>query len=178
MTVLAALPRRQRRLALTALLALSFVAMGVVGLLFVLKPAAGYRPGERMEGLTSALSRSLPADYPRVTFVDVTDAAGIRFQHFAGQRTSQIPEDMGSGVAWGDFDNDGWPDVFLVNEAALGAAPAPCALYRNNRDGTFTDVSVAAGVDLRVWGMGAEWGDYDNDGWLDLVVSSYGANVL
>src|SRR3970282_1738034 len=79
-----------------------------------------------------------------------------------------------------------WPDVFLVNlvgpitltPEAMRRSPARCALYRNNRDGTFTDVSVEAGVDLRAWGMGAEWGDYDNDSRLDLVVSTYGENVL
>jgi enediyne biosynthesis protein E4 len=145
-----------------------------------------YRPGEKLEGLTSELSRSLPPDYPHVTFVDVTREAGIQFQHFSGERTSQLPEDMGSGVAWGDYDNDGWPDLFLVNAVgpltltpeAARRSPAHCALYRNNHDGTFTDVSVAAGVDARVWGMGAEWGDYDNDGWTDLVVSTYGENLL
>ncbi len=150
------------------------------------KPEPAYRPGAKVEGLTSELSRSLPADYPRITFVDVTRDAGIQFQHFSGQRSSQIPEDMGSGAAWGDYNNDGWPDLFLVNVAGpitltpeeMRRSPARCALYRNNRDGTFTDVSGEAGVDLRAWGMGAEWGDYDNDGWLDLVVSTYGENVL
>ena len=150
------------------------------------KPEPAYRPGAKVEGLTSELSRSLPADYPRITFVDVTRDAGIQFRHFWGQRSSQIPEDMGSGAAWGDYNNDGWPDLFLVNLVGpitltpeeVRRSPARCALYRNNRDGTFTDVSGEAGVDLRVWGMGAEWADYDNDGWLDLVVSTYGENVL
>jgi tetratricopeptide (TPR) repeat protein len=163
-------------------------AVAVAGTLVLLmgKPEPAYRAGEQVEGLTSELSRSLPPDYPRVTFIDVSREAGIRFHHFSGQRSSQIPEDMGSGAAWGDYDNDGWPDLFLVNLAGpitltpeeLRRSPARCALYRNNRDGTFTDVSVEAGVDLRAWGMGAEWGDYDNDGRLDLVVSTFGENVL
>ena len=181
-----ALPRRRRRLVLTALVALGFVTVAGAIVVFAVHPNKAYRPGEKVEGLTSQLSRSLPSDYPKVTFTDVTREAGIRFKHFSGQRTSQIPEDMGSGVAWGDYDNDGWPDLFLVNEVGpitlspqeQRRSPARCALYHNNRDGTFTDVSDQAGIDLRVWGMGAEWGDYDNDGWLDLVISTYGENVL
>ena len=168
------------------MLVLGFVAVAGAIVLLTGKPEPAYRPGEQVEGLTSDLSRSLPPDYPRITFVDVTRDAGIQFRHFWGQRSSQIPEDMGSGAAWGDYNNDGWPDLFLVNVVGpitltpeeVRRSPARCALYRNNRDGTFTDVSVEAGVDLRVWGMGAEWADYDNDGWLDLVVSTYGENVL
>ncbi len=182
----AALPRRKRRLALTVALALTFVAVAGAVVFLAVRPEPAYRPGANVEGLTSELSRSLPADHPRITFVDVTRDAGIQFRHFWGQRSSQIPEDMGSGAAWGDYDNDGWPDLFLVNVVGpitltpeeVRRSPARCALYRNNRDGTFTDVSVEAGVDLRVWGMGAEWADYDNDGWLDLVVSTYGENAL
>ncbi|HTI05632.1 MAG TPA: FG-GAP-like repeat-containing protein [Gemmatimonadales bacterium] len=178
--------RRRRRIALAVTLALAFVVLAVVIATRALRPRADYRAGGTVEGLTSDLARSLPADHPRVTFVDVSKDAGIDFQHFWGRRTSQIPEDMGSGAAWGDYDNDGWPDLFIVNVAgpitlrpdALHASPAHCALYHNNGNGTFTDVSARAGVDLRVWGMGAEWGDYDNDGRLDLVVSTYGENVL
>jgi hypothetical protein len=184
--MLRGLPRRKRRLLLTAAAALVFLAVAATSLLVALRPEPGYRPGEKVEGLTSELSRSLPTDYPRVTFVDATAQAGIHFQHFWGRRSSQLPEDMGSGVAWGDYNNDGWPDVFLVNLVGpitltpeeVRASPARCALYRNNGDGTFTDVSLAAGINLRVWGMGAAWGDYDNDGWPDLVVSTYGENVL
>ena len=179
------LTRRRRRLVFTAGLALVFVASAGTIVVVAGRPAS-YRPGEQVDGLTSELSRSLPQDYPRVTFTDVTRDAGITFHHFSGERTSQIPEDVGSGVAWGDYNNDGWPDLFLVNSAGpitltpeeIKRSPARCALYRNNKDGTFTDVTEQAGLDLRIWGMGAEWGDYDNDGRLDLVVSAYGENHL
>ncbi len=180
------LPRRKRRLLLTAGLALVFLVAAAAVTLVALKPEPGYRPGEKVEGLTAELSRSLPSDYPKVTFQDVTQAAGITFRHFWGTRTSQIPEDMGSGAAWGDYDNDGWLDLFVVNlvgpitlsPGEMGRSPAKCALLHNNGNGTFTDVSARAGVDYRGWGMGGQWGDYDNDGWPDLFVTSYGENLL
>jgi tetratricopeptide (TPR) repeat protein len=178
--------RRKRRLWLTSGLALAFVAIAGAVVVLATRPKPEYRPGEKVEGLTSELSRTLPADYPRVTFVDVSRDAGLTFQHFSGKRSSQIPEDMGSGVAWGDYNRDGWPDAFLTNlvgpltltPAEVRQSPARCALFRNNGDGTFRDVTVEAGLDLRVWGMGAEWGDYDNDGWPDLVVATYGEVIL
>jgi len=153
---------------------------------FSSRPEAPYKPGEKIEGLTSDLSRALPADYPRVAFLDVSKQAGIQFRHFSGERSTQLPEDMGSGAAWGDYDNDGWLDLFVANEVgpltmsseAVRSAPAHSALYHNNGDGTFTEVSAEAGVDARGWAMGAGWGDYDNDGWLDLFVTNYGQNVL
>jgi hypothetical protein len=93
---------------------------------------------------------------------------------------------MGSGIAWGDFNNDGWQDVFLVNfsgsidltQEEISNSKAYSRLYVNNQDGTFTDVSEKSGLDLRTWANAAAWGDYDNDGWLDLAVSCYGKNLL
>ena len=129
-------------------------------------------------------ARNLPADHPAIVFTDVTQQAGIDFVHSRGARTHQLPEDMGPGAAWGDFDNDGWPDLYLVNQpgpwGAKSGADAPHShLYRNNRDGTFTDVTLKAGVANRGgYGMGAAWGDYDNDGHLDLYVTNYGRSVL
>lgn len=141
-----------------------------------------YLPGEKVEGLTTKLERSIPEDYTPVTFEDVTREAGIRFQHFGYDRTSQLPEDMGSGVVWFDYNNDDWDDLFIVNYSAPLETevddPGLCALYKNNRDGTFSDVSETAGVNLAIRGMGTAAGDYDNDGWIDLVITSYGENVL
>ncbi|MFQ5679485.1 MAG: FG-GAP-like repeat-containing protein [Gemmatimonadota bacterium] len=149
-------------------------------------PRPAYLPGDELEGLTAELARALPADYPRVSFTDVTRAAGIDFRHFTGLRTSQLPEDMGSGAAWGDYDGDGWDDLYVLNEAGpltlseaeVAVSPARAALYHNEGDGTFREVAEEAGVAYRGWGMGAAWGDYDNDGRADLVVSAYGRNVL
>src|SRR3990167_3379884 len=183
---MASLSSRRRRLWFTAAAGGLFAAAAGAGAWYAARPAPVYQPGEAIEGLTADLARTIPADYPRVTFRDVTAEAGITFRHFAGTRSSQIVEDMGSGAAWGDYDNDGWDDLFLVNEsgplswseAQHQASPARSVLYRNNRDGTFTDVTDRAGVGSRGLGMAAAWGDYDNDGWLDLFVTRSEEHVL
>lgn len=180
------LPRRKRLVVVTAGFAALFTVAAAVAAWLALRPEEPYRPGDEIEGLTAELARGLPPDYPRVTFVDVSTEAGIQFRHFWKERSSQLAEDMGSGAAWGDYDNDGWQDLFVPNIAGpitLSLAeqresPARASLYRNNGDGTFTDVTDRAGVGFRGIGMGAAWADYDNDGWLDLFVTAYGENVL
>ncbi len=183
----AAIPRRRRLLLLTAGLGALFVAVAAGVVWLSSRPEPTYRPGEAVAGLKADLARPLPADHPQVTFANVTREAGIEFQHFAGHRSSQLPEDMGSGAAWGDYDNDGWLDLYVVNEVGpltvaraedVARSPAHAALYRNAGNGTFREVSAEAGVQFRGWGMGVAWGDYDNDGWLDLFVSAYGESVL
>ena len=120
-----------------------------------------------------------------VVFEDITAKSGLgSFHHTMGTPgKSLILETLGSGVALLDYDGDGWLDIYLVNgstwEALGGKAPAPhAALFRNNHDGTFTDVTAKAGVGNDRWGFGAVVGDYDNDGWPDIYVSNYGKNRL
>jgi tetratricopeptide (TPR) repeat protein len=125
--------------------------------------------------------RKLPQGAPEPRFTDVTQAAGLAsFRQFQGSRTSQLPEDMGSGLAWGDFDNDGLDDLFVVSGGGSLDLPesqlAPSILYRNLGDGRFEKVQDFP--DLRIRGMGAAWGDYNNDGWLDLVVTGYDTILL
>ena len=136
-------------------------------------------------GLTSALDRQIASEMVRFSFEDVSQETGIRFQHFPATRHSLLPEDMGSGMAWGDYDGDGDPDLFLVNfRSAIVDSPEShsesghCALYRNEGDGRFVDVSQSAGIDLAIFGMAAAWGDYDNDDDLDLYITAYGPNIL
>ncbi len=120
-----------------------------------------------------------------VTYVDVTDEAGIRFQHSSGTRSSLLPEDMGSGAGFADIDNDGDIDLYIVNipgpfkqNGVPLDTPTTNALYRNNGDGTFTDITKTAGVGHHGYGMGCVFADYDGDGNIDLYVTNYGANVL
>ncbi|MXZ35458.1 MAG: CRTAC1 family protein [Acidobacteria bacterium] len=131
----------------------------------------------------SRSDKSLPAS-PSLVFEDVAAEAGLDFQHYSGSPEKRyILESMSGGVAWIDFDRDGWMDLFLVNggrweELVQGKRTVSNALYRNNGDGTFTDVTDKAGVGNRHWGMGVAAGDYDNDGWVDLFVCNYGPNTL
>ena len=124
-----------------------------------------------------------PLTLQAVTFVDVTDQAGIHFQHSSGTRSSLLPEDMGSGAGFADIDNDGDIDLYIVNiPHPLTQDVRPDSktdvLYRNNGDGTFTDITQTAGVGHRGYGMGCVFADYDGDGHVDLYVTNYGANVL
>ena len=122
---------------------------------------------------------------PRLAdFEDVAEKAGLTMTNvFGGVDTKKyIIETTGTGVAILDYDNDGWPDIFIVNgttlEATSGAKTATNHLYRNNHDGSFTDVTVKAGLAATGWGQGVCVGDYDNDGWDDLYVTYYGKNRL
>jgi hypothetical protein len=116
----------------------------------------------------------------RVRFVDVTAKSGINFVHQSGASPDKyMPETFGSGVAWIDYDNDGFPDLYFVN----GAPGSSNALYHNNHDGTFTDVTQRAGVadnggGKTAYKTGVAVGDFDNDGYLDLFVTGFGHNVL
>jgi hypothetical protein len=112
-------------------------------------------------------------------FEEVSEARGVSFRHFDPATPRHlIQETMGSGLAWIDYDNDGWPDLFCVQVCAIGsegAADAPASrLYRNNGDGTFRDVTGEVGLDCRDFGTGVAVGDFDNDGFDDLAVASLG----
>ena len=119
-----------------------------------------------------------------VTFTDVARQSGITFQHFnAASSEKYLIETMGSGCGWIDYDQNGLLDLYLVNGAATRVStpqrPVQSALYRNNGDGTFTDVTHAAGVGAEgLFGMGVAVGDYDNDGFPDLFVLGYGRCIL
>ena len=116
-----------------------------------------------------------------IQFVNVTHSAGIQFTHFKGNNGTSINlEEFGPGVCVADYDGDGWQDIYFVNARDLygRGIKVQNALYRNNGDGTFTDVTDKAGVPGTGFGLGCVWGDYDNDGHPDLYVTQYGRNVL
>jgi enediyne biosynthesis protein E4 len=119
-----------------------------------------------------------------VSFLNVARESGLNTKTIFGgeHKNKYLLETTGCGVAFYDYDNDGWLDIFLVNGTRLEGFPAgsePTShLFRNNRDGTFTDVTLKAGVAHSGWGQGCCVGDYDNDGWDDLFVTYFGKNVL
>jgi hypothetical protein len=117
-----------------------------------------------------------------IEFVDISAQAGIHFKHNSGAFGKKfLPETMGSGVCFIDYDNDGWQDIFLVNsmdwpEHKTGRSFP--ALYHNNQDGTFTDVTQQSGLAIESYGLGCAVGDYDNDGFEDLYLTTVGSNHL
>ena len=118
---------------------------------------------------------------PGVKFTDVTAAAGIHFVHNAGKSGKKyLPETMGSGVAVIDLYGDGWPSLLFINSRPWGphAKKTTCALYRNNHNGTFTDITAGSGLDVEMYGMGAAVADYDNDGLDDVYITAIDGDRL
>jgi hypothetical protein len=130
--------------------------------------------------VTAAPANS-PASGP-IHFADITQKAGIHFTHNNGAFGKKfLPETLGPGVAFIDYDNDGWQDIFIANGTGWPGHPGHVStpvLYHNNHDGTFTDVTQKAGLAIPMYGMGVAVGDYDNDGYDDLFVTAYGQNHL
>ena len=111
----------------------------------------------------------------QVQFTDVTKAAGIQFTHNSGRAGKRwLPETMGAGCIFFDYDGDGWPDIFLVNSKdwTPKGRKSTGALYHNNRNGTFTNTTVGSGLDVEIFGMGVASADYDNDGREDLYITA------
>jgi hypothetical protein len=119
---------------------------------------------------------------PAFRFADVTQDAGIQFQHNSGAYGGKLlPETLGSGCAFLDYDADGWQDILLINGMDWPGHKrqrSTLRLYRNNRNGTFTDVSKVSGLDVEMYGMGVAVGDYNNDGFPDIFVTCVGQNRL
>ena len=132
-------------------------------------------------GPLARLAAALPSSH---AFEEVEpSASGITWVHTAGRSPEKyLPESAGPGCAFLDYDNDGWMDIYLVNSGKCDfftpSRPLRNALYRNNRDGTFTDVTEKAGVGAGGFGMGVAVGDYDGDGFPDLYVTQYGRSIL
>jgi hypothetical protein len=139
-----------------------------------------------------ALGQTGSGNGPGFRFVDVTEPAGIHFQHNSGAYGGKLlPETLGSGCAFLDYDRDGWQDILLINgmdwpghESANHDSSnrktqrSTLRLYRNNGNGTFTDVTTRAGLDIELYGMGVAVGDYNNDGFPDILVTCVGQNRL
>jgi enediyne biosynthesis protein E4 len=131
-------------------------------------------------GASHANAGAASAEIPQL--VDITASTGIHFDHLSAPEARYIVESMSGGVALIDYDRDGYPDIYFTNAQNVGMAlagkKAKSALYHNNHDGTFTDVTDKSGVGYPCWAMGAVVGDYNNDGWPDLLVTCFGGVVL
>jgi hypothetical protein len=164
-----------------------FLWLGAAGAL-ALWTGSGCNSNTATAPIIPEIDAALPPEVvrpPDVRFTDITDKAGIRFHHVNGAFGKKLlPETMGAGVAFLDYDNDGWQDILFVNSCYWPgyedkSKPAPTmALYRNKRDGTFEDVTKEAGLAITMYGMGVTVGDYDNDGYPDLFITGIGGNRL
>ena len=162
------------------------VSMPVAGQTSEPSPQAGSRPTYNVQPRQppKALPSPVLGTPLGLSFVEVAAGAGLNAKTIYGgeHKNKYLLETTGCGVAFYDYDHDEWLDIFLVNGSRLegfakGDAPV-CHLFKNNRDGTFTDVTRKAGLERSGWGQGCCVGDYNNDGWDDLFVSYYGQNVL
>ena len=161
------------------------IVVVLVGAFFALKRKPA-RPAPQVTKLNAPVSPQRPqAEIPVARFKNVTKEAGIDFVHNNGAYGEKLlPETMGGGVAFIDFDNDGHQDLLFVNSTwwswhiPVGKPHTPMALYRNDGRGHFTDVTKDSGLDVDCYGMGAAIGDYDNDGLGDIFVTAVGFNRL
>jgi hypothetical protein len=148
------------------------------------KAAGMQRPGYDVQPKAVALNSPIAGTPLGLSFVDVAKESGLNVKTIYGgeHKNKYLLETTGCGVAFFDYDQDDWLDIFLVNGWRLEGFPKGqepvCHLFKNNRDGTFTDVTARSGLTRTGWGQGCCVGDYNNDGWNDLFVSYYGQNAL
>ncbi len=168
-----------------SLMVLLVVGAVVGGISFLLEPRSP-APQTQSTQFDAPASRELPVhEIPFAGFADITKQAGVTFVHNNGAYGEKLlPETMGGGVAFFDFDNDGAPDLLFINSTywpghvSEGKKPTTLALYHNDGQGHFRDVTPASGLDLSCYGMGVAVGDYDNDGLDDVFVTAVGGNHL
>jgi enediyne biosynthesis protein E4 len=147
-----------------------------------LRATAGALSLSQLPLLRAFAAQAAAAASPGFRLTDATSAAGISFQHNSGAFGGKLlPETLGSGCAFLDYDRDGWQDILLINGMDWPSHKqrrSTLHLYHNNRNGTFTDVTSHAGLDIEMYGMGVAVGDYDNDGFPDILITCVGQNRL
>ena len=175
---------RIRRAVRQSLVAIVLLAAAVTAVFLATRPGEPRGIIEEADVAGPALVPQTPVAAPAIDFTDITELAGIRFVHENGAYGERLlPETMGGGVAFFDYDGDGDPDLLLINSDHWPWRPVPTSrptsrLYRNLGDGAFEDGTEAAGLDLTLYGMGVAIGDYDADGNLDAYVTALGRNRL
>ena len=167
--------------------ALAFVILAgaVVGGIWYAKRKPPVAPVQQTKLTSPTVAAPAPAEIPMVKFTDITAGSGIKFIHHSGATGEKLlPETMGGGVAFLDFDNDGAQDLLFINssdwpwQTANRQADATMKLYQNDGKGRFTDVTAGSGLDVSFYGMGVAVGDYDNDGRPDVFITAVGGNRL
>lgn len=168
-----------------SLVVISVVGVGAAaGWYFLSKPEPVAVAGEQNVAIPSHFIPTEQIETPSVPFKDITKSAGVTFVHENGARGQKLlPETMGAGVAFFDYDNDGDQDLIFVNSTTWPGDPAPekaptLELYRNRGDGTFENVTAGSGLEVTFYGMGVACGDIDGDGWTDLFFTAVGENRL
>ena len=163
----------------TVLVVLSLLPAGIAQMPSPLAQTATKQRGTPGKSRAKAVSLE-GMSYPELA--DITPSTGIQFEHLSSPEQKFIVESMSGGVALIDYNRDGWPDIYFTNaqnvDMAIHGRKARSALYRNNHDGTFTDVTDVAGVGYPCWAMGVAVGDYNDDGRPDLLVTCFGGVVL
>ena len=154
-----------------------FTGVGLLCAVVLLLAASPARPAKKPAPNRSA------GQLPGIHFADITQAAGIRFVHNNGAFGKKyLPETLGPGCAFIDYDNDGYPDVLLINgqdwPGHATAGLSTLKLYHNNGNGTFTDVTARSGLGISLYGLGVAVGDFDNDGYDDLFITAVGQSHL
>lgn len=166
--------------------AVAFVILAgaVAGGIWYAKRKPPVAPGQQTPLTSPTVAAPAPAEIPTVKFTDLTAGAGVQFIHHSGATGEKLlPETMGGGVAFLDYDNDGAQDLLFINSAPwpwariAGALPT-MKLYRNDGRGKFSDATAGSGLDVSFYGMGVAVGDYDNDGWPDVFITAVGGNHL
>src|SRR6185437_107253 len=166
-----------------AILTVIAILFGVAVFILKRKPAS---PPPQITAYAAPTSPDRPqAEIPTVKFTDITKEAGINFVHQNGAYGDKLlPETMGGGVAFFDYDNDGNQDLLFINSTywpghvPTGSRPPTMALYHNDGHGHFTDVTKGSGLDVSFYGMGVAIGDYDNDGLDEVFITAVGGNHL
>ncbi len=165
--------------------ALVVIVVAVAGIWLILKRKPAPAPAQLTKLETPVQRTAPPAEVPKTVFTDITKESGVTFAHNNGAYGDKLlPETMGGGVAFLDYDGDGAQDLLFINSTywpwhvPAGQQPTTPALYHNDGKGHFTDVTAGSGLDISCYGMGVAIGDYDNDGRDDVFITAVGGNHL
>ena len=167
-----------------SILVIGSIATIVLAVLYIMQQPAEQAPEQQIQATAPEAVVQQQVVAPQIPFTNITHQAGIEFIHVNGAYGDKfLPESMGGGAAFFDYNNDGYQDLLLVNSTTWPqqqppTIPPTTKLYRNDGTGNFIDVSAAVGLDIHTYGMGVAIADYDHDGWTDVFITAVGPNLL